>query len=135
MIVQKVCPCLTRQRGGVQQLLLFRHPLAGLQLLKGTVEEGESPESAALRELQEESGIHDAQISRKLGEIHFSAYSQNWHLFLIEPAGALPDSWHFFTEDDSGLRFEFFWQDIVEPIDTPWPDLFDRARYEIQQRI
>lgn len=33
------------------KLLLFKHPVAGTQLVKGTIESGETPSRAALREL------------------------------------------------------------------------------------
>ena len=37
-------------------LLVFRHPLAGIQLPAGTVEKGEEPVEAAVREVREETG-------------------------------------------------------------------------------
>lgn len=48
----KVCPVVTRLSGTNFQVLLFRHSLAGVQLVKGTLEESdESYETASLREL------------------------------------------------------------------------------------
>ena len=53
--VPKACACLVDARG---RLLVFRHPGDGnMQLPKGTIESGESPEQAVRRELLEESGI------------------------------------------------------------------------------
>ena len=53
--VPKACACLVDGRG---RLLVFHHPDdGGMQLPKGTVEPGESPEDAVRRELLEESGI------------------------------------------------------------------------------
>ncbi len=40
---------------------MFRHPLAGIQLVKGTVEPSENPADAARRELFEESGLNTKQ--------------------------------------------------------------------------
>ena len=60
--VEKVCPVILRQQGTNWQILAFRHPKAGTQLIKGTVEEDERPEAAVLRELAEESGIEQAVI-------------------------------------------------------------------------
>ena len=53
--VLKACACLVDPVG---RLLVFDHPEdGGMQLPKGTVEPGESPEDAVRRELLEESGI------------------------------------------------------------------------------
>lgn len=49
------------------EVLLFRHPTAGVQVPAGTMEEGEEPEAAALREGQEESGLSSLAILRYLG--------------------------------------------------------------------
>ena len=49
------------------RLLLFRHPLAGVQLVKGSIEKGEAPGMAAVRELWEESGIRGALIKEDRG--------------------------------------------------------------------
>lgn len=40
------------------ELLLFMHPNAGIQFPAGTVEEGELPEQAVLREVAEKTGIY-----------------------------------------------------------------------------
>ena len=49
-VIEKVTAFVTRQWEGERQLLLFKHPYAGVQIPAGTVEVGESPEQAALRE-------------------------------------------------------------------------------------
>jgi len=53
---EKVCPVVHQQVDGVLEVLAFRHPSAGNQFVKGTIEDGEPPPTAALRELREESG-------------------------------------------------------------------------------
>ncbi len=53
------------------ELLIFRQPdspEAGLQVPGGTIEDGESPEAAVMREAFEETGLDDLQLVRALGE-------------------------------------------------------------------
>jgi 8-oxo-dGTP pyrophosphatase MutT (NUDIX family) len=56
-IVEKVTAFVTRQTENGCELLLIRHPFAGVQIPAGTVEPDESPEQAALREISEETGL------------------------------------------------------------------------------
>ena len=52
-------------------LLVFRHPdfpEAGIQVPAGTIEEGEAPEAAALREAFEETGLTGLTLVAPLGE-------------------------------------------------------------------
>ena len=64
--LNKVTVYITRTDGSDKELLLFRHPTAGLQLPAGTVEDGEDPEAAALREAAEETGLSDLELARLL---------------------------------------------------------------------
>jgi 8-oxo-dGTP pyrophosphatase MutT (NUDIX family) len=64
---QKVTALIVRETTAGRQLLLFRHPNAGIQIPAGTIEEGEAPEAAALREGQEESGLNALAVVRHLG--------------------------------------------------------------------
>ena len=71
-IVNKVLAYITRG----DELLVFRHryfPEAGLQVPAGTVEEGESPHDAVLREAYEESGLQQVRIVRSLGRYFHNA--------------------------------------------------------------
>lgn len=63
----KVTAFVTREGEHGRELLVFRHPTAGVQLPAGTIEPGETPEQAVLRELCEETGIDQAEIVRRLG--------------------------------------------------------------------
>ena len=82
MVVEKVCPIIIRELNGSVQLLVFRHPSAGVQIVKGTLEPGEAPGKAALRELAEESGITSVtEISYK-GKWTVEESQQLWHFFL-----------------------------------------------------
>lgn len=46
-VVHKAVAAVVRDRGLGSELLVFRHPLAGMQLPKGTVEPGEAYAAAA----------------------------------------------------------------------------------------
>ncbi len=93
------------------QILAFHHPLAGDQLIKGTIEKGESAEIAVLRELAEESGISSAKIIRNIGVWETDVEGQVWLVFLCE-AENLPDEWIFHADDDGGQDFAFFWHSL-----------------------
>jgi len=67
--VSKVTGFVTRGAGLQRELLVFRHPLAGVQLPAGTVEPGEAAEAAVLREVWEETGLKDVRLQRKLATI------------------------------------------------------------------
>ena len=66
-VVQKVTAFVVRERGGVQELLVFKHPTAGIQIPAGTVEIGEDLETAVKREVYEETGLQSVEIEAYLG--------------------------------------------------------------------
>jgi len=66
-VVEKVTAFVTRETAGGRLLLVFRHPLNGIQLPAGTVELGESPETAVMREAREETGLDGLRLVRPLG--------------------------------------------------------------------
>lgn len=66
-MLEKVVAFITRTGSSGQELLLFRHPYAGIQIPAGTVEEGEMPEQAALREACEETGLCNLDIIHYIG--------------------------------------------------------------------
>ncbi len=104
------------------RLLVFRHTdysyeEVGIQVPAGSIQPGETPEEAALREAREETGLKDFTIVRKLGEIQYdiSPYRleiQNRHVFHLELAEDTPERWAS-QEDHDGeqepTHFECFW--------------------------
>ena len=60
--LNKVTAYVTRNGKNGKELLVFQHPSTGLQLPAGTVEDGEEPAVAVVREVAEETGILDAEI-------------------------------------------------------------------------
>jgi 8-oxo-dGTP pyrophosphatase MutT (NUDIX family) len=87
--MEKACPVVLRLRGGAE-ILAFRHPDAGLQIVKGTIEANETPDQAALRELWEEAGIKDARATGRFGSLEIGA--DTWHFIRIQ-ASDLPERW------------------------------------------
>jgi len=125
-VVAKACPVVLRTIGETAEVLVFRHPLAGMQLVKGTVEPGETAATAALRELVEEAGIA-ARVVGPLGSSSEIADGQLWHFFQCE-ADVLPESWVHHAEDDGGHDFAFSWWPLPRAPDaTSWHPVFIRA--------
>ena len=125
-LTEKLCPVVLRYSAGAEpDILVFRHPLAGVQLVKGTLETGETIAAGALRELVEESGVAGT-VRRGLGSSADIAAGQLWHFVLVE-TGPLPDDWAFDTADDGGQRFSFFWWPLNAAPGPDWHDSFVRA--------
>ena len=61
-IIEKVTALITRQIKEGRQLLLLEHPYAGIQIPAGTVEAGETPEQAAVRECRDELHIEVSNL-------------------------------------------------------------------------
>lgn len=140
--ILKACACLIDAQG---RLLVFDHPGdGGMQLPKGTIEPGETPEEAVRRELLEESGIHYTGELMPLGTLdrlceagvegNKHRHPQLWHLFLMRAQGPLAETFehvaHGSPEED-GLVFRFSWlaQD-QDPVGfaTPYLQVIARVR-------
>lgn len=124
---EKAVACVVRQGLHQPELLVFRHPSGNVQVPKGTLEFGEAPEVAVLRELQEESGISALRRASKIAELlipkveNASPTSRQrvhrWHVFRLEPAIVLPERWqHRATgsQEEEGLTFDFFWIPLAD---------------------
>jgi 8-oxo-dGTP pyrophosphatase MutT (NUDIX family) len=81
-VVEKVTAFITRWQQEGPELLVFQHPLAGLQLPAGTVEIKEPLEEAVLREVAEEAGLVDVKIVTYLGSLE-STLSGDEHVVLL----------------------------------------------------
>lgn len=141
MKIEKACPVVLRHSLNTNhqllEILAFKHPLAGFQLVKGTIEQGELPAQAAVRELFEEAGIK-ACVNGHLGNQEIEATGQIWHFYQCVVSNELPDQWQFYTQDDNGHLFEFFWYPLVmnsHPANHDWHPMFQQALLFLQQRL
>lgn len=109
-----------------RRLLVFRHPdspEAGIQVPAGTVEPGECPEDAVLREAHEETGLSGLMLAGFLGEqirsmVDFGIQETHHRFFfhLLYP-GEPQSSWRHAEMHPAGgaaapIPFEFFWVDL-----------------------
>jgi 8-oxo-dGTP pyrophosphatase MutT (NUDIX family) len=131
--IDKVCPVVFRD-SSMRQILAFEHPQAGVQLVKGGIEPGESVRAAALRELQEEAGIADAGIAQDLGTWNSEHNGHVWSLHLCTFNPTLPESWVHFCADDGGHDLKFFWHDVAERPGDNWKPEYRRAVEAIRER-
>lgn len=127
--VEKVVAYITWQR----RLLVFRQPAfpdAGIQVPAGTIEEGERPELAVLREAREETGLSGLSVVTFLGqEDHVFRYADTGqaavarrHYFHLRFEGQAPERWeHWETFPSEGrhsrILFELWW--VRHPQETP----------------
>lgn len=111
------------------RLLVFRHPNsleAGIQVPAGTIENGERPEDAVMREAVEETGLSDLILVGKLGE-HVRDMS-DWglhelhhrHFFHLRCEGDPPPTWqHYEMSPSTGeppILFQLFWVQLPDGV-------------------
>lgn len=127
MSPNKSCPVVLRCNNSIVEILAFRHPIAGNQLVKGTIEQGESAHQAAIRELREEAGLLNANIIGDLGTWETGYQDQIWSFHLCSVDSELPDVWDHYTSDDGGHLFSFFWHPINAELAEDWHEVFRGA--------
>ena len=140
---EKVVCFVTRAGSGGPELLVFDHVPdggAGVQVVAGGVEPGETPERAATRELHEESGLSltrptfltsylwEAQLPERFTRQVCHAYT------LTAPAGT-PDTWDHLAEGRYVFRFR--WAPLHAPgldweLDAALPHLNQLLHKELQ---
>jgi 8-oxo-dGTP diphosphatase len=121
-MVEKVLAYITRWGSNGLELLVFEHvdaPEAGIQVPAGTVEEGETPAEAVLREAEEEVGLTGLTVERYIGAFpYFHPYRQELqrrHVFHLTRSHPLPDTWEHRVlgrGEDRGMCFRCFWMDM-----------------------
>lgn len=89
--IEKVAAFITRETKAGLELLLFKHPYAYNQLPAGTVEAGETPETAVLREAFEETGLGPLSIREYLGCEEGQLPNGNWVILTSTRVFARPN--------------------------------------------
>jgi 8-oxo-dGTP pyrophosphatase MutT (NUDIX family) len=115
--VEKVLAYITRAGIGGPELLVFTQPAApegGVQVPGGTVDPGEPPDVAVLREVAEESGLSIGAIHGKLAEVLRDAptHRELRHVYCMEAPEGCNDAWdHSVTGggEDCDLVFSYRW--------------------------
>lgn len=101
-----------------QRLLVFEHPEhpeAGIQVPGGTIESGESPREAVVRETSEETGLEELEIVEKLGVYQFDMEKwrdeiQRRHVFWLRCTEQPPETWRGWERSQNPpIPFEFYW--------------------------
>lgn len=133
MRVVKACPVVLRNIERLE-ILAFRHPLAGLQLVKGSVEPGELTGAAVARELFEEAGIR-GEVIRDLGTWNSTITGHTWAFHECLVTQNLPDTWSHFAADDGGHEFTFFWHPLASEPSEEWHQIFKDALAFLSRRL
>lgn len=123
-MIAKACPVVLHPEGVPARALFFEHPLAGTQLVKGTVDPGETPLTAAARELFEETGLR-AKSGLPLTDSNTIVPGEHWHFALIRVRAPVPVEWSHKTNDDGGQVFRCGWLPLNAP--SPFQGRFARA--------
>jgi len=117
-LVWKLCACVIRDGADGPELLVFEHPRAGIQIPKGTLEEGESHRDGVLRELAEETGVTDVEIVRSIGTwerlttVAGEPQTHKWEVFELRPTTPLDEEWIHSAEGseiERGLMLRCHW--------------------------
>jgi len=108
----------------------LQHETGKWMLPKGTIEQGETPEAVALREVAEETGLRNVRLVSDLGEEHYMFfwktedvyYDKTVHYYLMEFLGG---------EDACPQREEGF-------VRCEWvtlPEALDRIKYKETRQV
>ena len=142
--ILKTTAVLLRGEGAAREVLVFLHPDVdgsgtSVQLPACTIDYGEDPADAALRELIEETGVMGAEVRALLGILDEPApesYSadtrthaplpprRRW-VYHLEATLPPPDRWT--STCDCGAAIECYWLPLasaeLHPLQQPWLDL------------
>lgn len=123
--IRKAFAYITRHSAQGDEVLVFAHtdPDSGIQVPKGTIEQGETPEEAALREAYEETGLVGLELVPHLATdtVHFPDDPGNdrvheRHFYQLR-ATQTPERWRHRVSagaGDVGMTFSCFWLHVSQ---------------------
>lgn len=129
-MIEKVQAYIARKRQNQNELCVFWSDFFQVyQVVRGTVEVGESLEAAVIREVEEESGLRNLVIEKKFGEKILQIRggpdrsgpfeSQRHHAFLLRIPGSTFDCWAHRAEGilaERDLVFNFSWLPVEDSL-------------------
>ncbi len=95
MSIEKVTAFITRDRDNIKEILVLRHPYAGVQFPSGTKESNETLEEALKREVFEETGLDGIKIQKYIGAIESKSQQNEYLITKNCKAYSRPDSSSF----------------------------------------
>lgn len=131
------------------RLLVFKQPdfpEAGIQVPGGSIDDGECPDDAVLREAFEETGLNGLILGSYLGDTEhdLSPFGRREfiqrHYYHLYADGDPPETWQHWENDPSegdleSVLFEFFWVELPEGVppliawmDEKLPELLQAMR-------
>lgn len=114
MVAQKAYAYVLRTGSGGAEVIVFTHrdfPEAGVQVPKGSIEPGETPAAAAVREVAEEVGLRGLVLLGQVGSDRWrdaAGNEQERHFFAFAAPADAPDAWEHQVRsagEDDGLVF------------------------------
>lgn len=115
-VVEKAFGYITREHGEQIQVLVFEQNTvgAGIQVPKGTIEEGETPLEAVKREMLEETGLTTLVVQGLIAQDYFnhpSGVLQKRYFYHLTISGETKDIWQHYPTglNEADLLFSFYW--------------------------
>ena len=105
--MEKACPVVIGKTPAGPEIQAFRHSQGGIQVVKGTLEPGETLEEACGRGLLEESGPLGVAV-KPLETIEFSEEKETRGFCLMQCYQQMAENRTCFTRDDGGTSSNSF---------------------------
>ena len=121
------------------ELLVFSHPMAGVQLPAGSLFDDEDPLAGCIREAWEETGLAgvDLEVRGPLGTWVEPDTALTRHAFHFHCVRDTPDEWWVITPDGGGLCWRCWWTklDGTEPLHPFQRRWLDRVRHRVDDDV